>query len=30
LDEVQIRRYIREQEELQRDRDEDQGELNLD
>src|SRR4051812_17101305 len=30
LDEVQIRRYIREQEELQRDRDQDQGELNLD
>jgi putative transposase len=28
LDEVQIRRYIREQEELQRDQD--QGELNLD
>ena len=30
LDEVQIRRYIREQEKLQRDRDQDQGELNLD
>ena len=30
LDEVQIRRYIGEQEELQRDRDQDQGELNLD
>ena len=28
LDEVQIRRYIREQEQLQRDQD--QGELNLD
>ncbi len=30
LDEVQIRRYIREQEKLQRDRDQDQGELKLD
>ena len=30
LDEVQIRRYIREQEKLQRDRDQDQGELNFD
>ena len=30
LDEVQVRRSIREQEKLQRDRDQDQGELNLD
>ena len=30
LDEVQIRRSIREQQELRRDRDQDQGELNLD
>ena len=30
LDEVQIGRYIREQEKLQRERDKDQGELNLD
>ena len=30
LDGVRIRRYIREQEKLQRDRDQDQGELNLD
>ena len=30
LDEVQVRRYIREQEKLQRDRDQDQGELKLD
>ena len=30
LDEVQIRRYIREQEKLERDREQDQGELNLD
>jgi len=30
LDEGQVRRYIREQEKLQRDRDQDQGELSLD